>query len=106
MIRGTFLFDLDFADKWDSELKRMNLGRIYIPLPGIMKFMMLWKQYLDYRGLARSMQSKGLLNMAIMQPYGTGPGHCRPCNRRYRHEGRQRRIIQDMVIQMLGKSIS
>ncbi|MEM4091992.1 MAG: IS5/IS1182 family transposase, partial [Conexivisphaerales archaeon] len=38
VIRGTFLFDLDFADQWDSELKRMNLGRIYIPLPG-MKFM-------------------------------------------------------------------
>ncbi len=107
MIRGTFLFDLDFADQWDSELKHINLERIYIPLPG-MKFMMLWKQHLDYRGIARSMQSKGLLNTAIIQPYGTASmtwyrAWNMQINRRYRHEDRQRRIIQDMVIQMQGR---
>ncbi len=27
VIRGTFFFDLDFVEKWDIELKRMNEGK-------------------------------------------------------------------------------
>ena len=27
VIRGTFFFDFDFVDQWDSELEKMNLGK-------------------------------------------------------------------------------
>ncbi len=67
VIRGMFLFDLDFADQWDSELMRMNLGKRGSPYrfpESFMKFLVLWKQYLDYRGLegiTRCMQHEGLI---------------------------------------------
>ena len=67
VIRGTFFFDLDFADQWDSELNRMNRGKRGSPYrfpQSFMKFMMIWKQHLDYRGLegiARSMKDAGLI---------------------------------------------
>ncbi len=71
MIRGTFFFDLDFARKWDSGLKRMNGGKGGSPhlfSDSFMKFMMIWHQFLDYRaleGMARS-----LVNMGIKPQYG------------------------------------
>lgn len=71
VIRGTFFFDLDFARKWDHELKNMNHGKRgspYLFPESFMRFMMLWKQFLDYRaleGMARS-----LVNMGIIPQYG------------------------------------
>ena len=36
VIRGTFLFDIDFVRQWNAELKRMNEGKRFpVPLPGI-----------------------------------------------------------------------
>ncbi len=67
VIRGTFLFDLDFARQWDHELVRMNMGKRCSPYlfpESFMRFMMIWKQHLDYRGLegiARSMKDSGLI---------------------------------------------
>ncbi len=71
VIRGTFFFDLDFAKQWDSELKRMNQGKRgspYLFPESFMKFMMIWKQFLDYRaleGMARS-----LVDLGIIPQYG------------------------------------
>ena len=68
VIRGTFMFDLDFMEQWNDELNRMNQGKRGSPYrfpESFMKFMMIWKQYLDYRGLegmARSMKGKGLIS--------------------------------------------
>ena len=65
------IFDLDFVQKWDIEPKRMNSGKRgspYLFPESFMKFMMIWKQYLDYRaleGMARS-----LVNMGIIPYYG------------------------------------
>jgi len=67
VIRGTFFFDPDFADQWTDELNRMNRGKRGSPYrfpESFMKFMMIWKQHLDYRGLegiARSMKDSGLI---------------------------------------------
>ena len=67
VIRGKFLFDLDFVDQWDSELSRMNEGKRGSPYRfpvSFMQLMMIWHQYLDYRGLeglARSLVDLGLI---------------------------------------------
>ncbi len=71
VIRGTFFLDLDFVSQWNSELRKMNHGKRGSPylFPGsFMKFMLIWKQFLDYRaleGMARS-----LVNMRIIPDYG------------------------------------
>ena len=71
VIRGKFFFDLDFARQWDSELRRMNQGKRgspYLFPESFMRFMMIWKQFLDYRaleGMARS-----LVNLGIIPKYG------------------------------------
>ena len=71
VIRGTFFFDLDFVGKWDMELKRMNDGKRGSPFlfpESFMRFMMLWKQYLDYRGLEG--MARSLKKMHIIPEYG------------------------------------
>lgn len=67
VIRGTFFFDLDFAKQWDLELEKMNKGKRGSPFvfpESFMQFMMMWHQYLDYRGLegmARSLKDLGII---------------------------------------------
>ena len=67
VIRGTFYFDLDFVDQWDLELKKMNRGKRGSPFlfpRSFMMFMMIWKQFLDYRaleGMARNLAKKGVI---------------------------------------------
>ncbi|EQD76499.1 transposase IS4 family protein, partial [mine drainage metagenome] len=67
VIRGKFLFDLDFVDQWDSELSRMNKGKRGSPYRfpvSFMQLMMIWHQHLDYRaleGIARSLVDLGLI---------------------------------------------
>ena len=71
VIRGTFILDQDFVNAWDSELKKMNMGKRgspYIFPESFMKFMMLWHQYLDYRGLEG--MARSLVNMGIIPRYG------------------------------------
>ena len=51
VIRGKMIFDLDFVQKWDVELKRMNSGKRgspYLFPESFMRFMMIWKQYLVF----------------------------------------------------------
>ena len=45
------IFDIDFDQKWDTELKPMNSGKRgspYLFPESFMKFMMIWKQYLVF----------------------------------------------------------
>ena len=67
VVRGEMLFDMNFADQWNLELKEMNHGkrgaRYRFP-NSFMMLMLMWKQYLDYRsleGMARSMVKKRLI---------------------------------------------
>ena len=71
VIRGKFFFDLDFVKQWDMELKRMNEGKRgspYLFPESFMRFMMLWKQYMDYRGLEGVARS--LVDLGIIPQYG------------------------------------
>ncbi|BAB59282.1 TVG0147168 [Thermoplasma volcanium GSS1] len=71
VIRSTFLFNLDFVQQWDQEVTNMNRGKRgspYLFPESFMKFMMMWKQFLDYRaleGMARS-----LADMKKIPQYG------------------------------------
>ena len=51
IIRGKMICDLDFVQKWDVELKRMNSGKRGSPYMFPESFMMIWRHYPDYRGL-------------------------------------------------------
>ena len=71
VIRGKMIFDLDFVQKCDIELKRMNSGKRgspYLFPESFMKFMMIWKQYLDYRGLEG--MARSLVDLGIIPYYG------------------------------------
>ena len=51
VIREKMIFDLDFVQKWDVGLKRMNSGKRgspYLFQESFMRFMMIWKQYLVF----------------------------------------------------------
>ena len=67
VIRGKMIFDIDFVDQWDIELMKMNRGKRGSPCrfpESFMQFMMLWKQYLDYRslkGMAGSLAGLGTI---------------------------------------------
>ncbi len=67
VIRGKMLFDLDFSNQRDEELKRMNKGKrgITLPVPGIIhEIHDDPDQYLDYRsleGMVRSMAGMGII---------------------------------------------
>ena len=71
VIRGKMIFDLDFRDQWESELKTMNMGKRgspYLFPESFMSLMMIWKQYLDYRGLEGIAIS--LVDLGIIPYYG------------------------------------
>jgi hypothetical protein len=71
VIRGKMIFDLDFVQKCDIELKRMNSGKRgspYLFPESFMKFMMIWEQYLDYRGLEG--MARSLVDLGIIPYYG------------------------------------
>lgn len=71
VIRGRMIFDLDFVHQWNEELKRMNHGKRGSPFlfPGsFMNLMMIWHQFLDYRGLEG--MARSLVDMGIMPRYG------------------------------------
>ena len=51
VIRGKMIFDMDFRDQRESELKNMNMGKRgspYLFPESFMRFMMIWKQYLVF----------------------------------------------------------
>ena len=71
VIRGKMIFDLDFRDQWESELKTMNMGKRGSPYmfpESFMMFMMIWHQYLDYRGLEG--MARSLVDLGIIPYYG------------------------------------
>ena len=71
VIRGKMIFDLDFRDQWESELKNMNMGKRGSPClfpESFMNLMMIWHQYLDYRGLEGIARS--LVDLGIIPYYG------------------------------------
>ena len=58
-------------DQWNSELEKMNLGKRGSPFlfpESFMQFMMIWHQYLDYRGLEG--MARSLVNLGIIPEYG------------------------------------
>ncbi len=71
VIRGKMLFDLDFVEQWNNELKEMNAGKRgspYIFPDSFMLLMMIWHQYIDYRGLEGIARS--LVDLGIIPCYG------------------------------------
>ena len=65
------IFDLDFRDQWESELKTMNMGKSRSPYlfpESFMNLMMIWHQYLDYRGLEG--MARSLVDLGIIPYYG------------------------------------
>ena len=71
VIRGRMIFDLDFRDQWESELKNMNMGKRgspYLFPESFMNLMMIWHQYLDYRGLEG--MARSLVDLGIIPYYG------------------------------------
>lgn len=62
VIIGMMIFDMDFWDQLESELKNMNMGRggnKYLFPESIMSLMMIWFWYLDYCGL------KGMASLLV-----------------------------------------
>ena len=116
VIRGKMIFDLDFRDKWESELKTMNMGKRgspYLFPESFMNLMMIWHQYLDYRGLEGIARS--LVDPGIITYYGDNTtvwnrihdmtcsehirlGICRDRHRWNRAQDKQCRILQDNEI--------
>ena len=71
VIRGRMVFDLDFIDQWNAELRRMNSGKRgspYLFPESFMNLMMIWHQYLDYRGLEG--MARSMVDMGIIPDYG------------------------------------
>ena len=71
VIRGRMIFDLDFVQKWDIELKRMNSGKRgspYLFPESFMSLMVIWHQYLVYRGLEGI--ARYLVDLGIILYYG------------------------------------
>jgi len=68
VIRGKFLFDLNFSDQWNEELKEMNNGKRGAPFKFPRSFMMVWHQFIDYRGL--EVLARALTKMGIIPYYG------------------------------------
>ncbi len=54
VVRGEFYLDLSFRERWKEELGEMNNGkrggRLRFP-NSLMKWIVVWKQFVDYRGL-------------------------------------------------------
>ncbi|MEM4058731.1 MAG: IS5/IS1182 family transposase, partial [Thermoplasmata archaeon] len=54
VIRGKFYLDLEFSEHWDDELREMNKGKrgAQFKFPdSFIKWMAVWHQLVDYRGL-------------------------------------------------------
>ena len=71
VIRGKMIFDMDFTDQWESELRNMNMGKRgspYLFPQSFMNLMMIWHQYIDYRGLEG--MARSLVDMGIIPCYG------------------------------------
>ena len=54
VVRGEFLLDLDFSDRWFLDVERMNRakrGGQYVFPESMIRWLLIWKQFLDYRGL-------------------------------------------------------
>ena len=66
VIRGEFYLDLDFVENWGDELEAMNRnkrgGQYKFPR-SLMKWFMVWKQLLDYRGLEGIARKMSYLNL-------------------------------------------
>ena len=67
VIRGEFYLDLSFRGEWSKELERLNSskkgGQYKFPV-SLMKWLVIWKQILDYRGLegvTRKLHQIGLI---------------------------------------------
>jgi hypothetical protein len=54
VVRGEFLLDLDFSERWFSDIERMNRfrrGGQYAFPDSLVRWLVIWKQLVDYRGL-------------------------------------------------------
>lgn len=54
VVRGTFYLDFDIFNDWEEELKKMNRnkrGGQYLFPESFIRWEVVWKQFLDYRGL-------------------------------------------------------
>lgn len=67
VVRGEFYLDLGFSKNWDSDLRKMNRskrgGQFEFP-DSLIKWLVIWKQLVDYRGLegiARQLSNYGLI---------------------------------------------
>ena len=67
VVRGEFYLDLDFRSGWKVELETVNAskkgGQFLFPW-SFVKWLTVWKQLVDYRGLegiSRKMQQLGLI---------------------------------------------
>ncbi len=67
VVRGEFLFDLDFVESWDDELKEMNIGKRGAPFQfpeSFIEWLAVLNQWISNRGLqgvTRQFQWFGLL---------------------------------------------
>ncbi len=67
VIRGEFYLDLSFRDEWFSELGKMNdskRGGQFLFPESFVKWLTVWKQLVDYRGLegiSRRLNQLGLI---------------------------------------------
>ena len=54
VVRGEFLLDLDFSDHWFSDVAGMNRGKRggqFVFPDALIRWLAIWKQLVDYRGL-------------------------------------------------------
>ena len=71
VIRGEFYLDLGFMEDWYLELEKMNRGKRggqYKFPDSLMKWFLLWKQLLDYRGLEGIMRRMFLMHIIPEYP--------------------------------------
>lgn len=67
VVRGEFYLDFEFVKGWNEELKRMNKGKVGAPFlfpDSFIKWLTVWHQFVDYRGLegiSRSLRKLGLI---------------------------------------------
>ncbi|MEM3829646.1 MAG: IS5/IS1182 family transposase, partial [Conexivisphaerales archaeon] len=69
-MRGEFFLDLSFRENWYDELDGMNCGKKggqYKFPHSLMRWFMIWKQFVDYRGLEGIMRK--LFHMDLIPKY-------------------------------------
>ena len=76
VIRGEFYLDLDFVENWGDELEAMNRnkrgGQYKFPR-SLMKWFMVWKQLLDYRGLEGIARKMSYLSPSLISHHPVFP---------------------------------